>query len=92
MRRAHEIACRSRDECVRRRRTARKRSVQVDCTASDGERQSTTLVTCEFDRTVDEARLFDTPKFWYDPKMDLAKTYGAYFDMRTGLVIYRGTA
>jgi len=41
---------------------------------------------------VDEARLFDTPKFWYDPKMDLAKTYGAYFDMRTGLVIYRGTA
>src|SRR5204862_144563 len=81
VRRAHEIACRSRDECVRRRRTARKRSVQVDCTASDGERQSTTLVTCEFDRTVDEARLFDTPQFWYDPKTYLARTLAKILDV-----------
>lgn len=58
----------------------------------NGERQSTTLVVCEFDRTVNEDALFATPKFWYDPKLDLAKTWDPYFDMRTGLVIYRGTA
>jgi len=58
----------------------------------NGERQSITLVSCAFDRDVDETRLFDTPKFWYDPKIDLAKTWDPYFDMRTGLVIYRGTA
>jgi hypothetical protein len=58
----------------------------------NGERQSITLVSCEFDRTVDEAKLFDTPKFWYDPKIDLAKTWDPFLDISRGFFIYRGQA
>lgn len=51
---------------------------RIEVTDRKGNRRSMVVQACDFDLAFDEHALFDTPRIWFDPELDLSKTFDRY--------------
>lgn len=55
---------------------------RIDVADRKGNKRSMVVQACDFDLAFDEHALFEAPRIWFDPELDLSKTFDRYQYLR----------